>query len=166
MSFQKLGLIGQERTMYNGEEKRLVKLFPNLKNCTFKVTSPRTPDYNCIAWAAGDDYICWDPTVNFHYWPKRVPRERTLDAFILAFNTARFEVCENGDYEKEYEKIAIFVLKNGEPMHVARQLDSTRWTSKIGIGVDIEHELYGLAGDIYGQIGRFMRRPKTEGKQS
>ncbi|MBI0360337.1 hypothetical protein [Burkholderia oklahomensis] len=40
---------------FSDDEHRFVKgLFPSLAHDTFKITNPRTDDYNCIARAAGD----------------------------------------------------------------------------------------------------------------
>ncbi|HEY7766958.1 MAG TPA: hypothetical protein VIB55_02185 [Longimicrobium sp.] len=56
------------------------------------------------------------------------------------------------------EKIAIFALPNGYPTHVARQVESGYWTSKLGTNVDIEHELHGLTGTRFGEVVMIMSR--------
>ena len=35
--------------------------FPNLKADGYQVTSPQSLEYNCIAWAAGDNTQWWWP---------------------------------------------------------------------------------------------------------
>ncbi|MFM7906455.1 MAG: hypothetical protein ACKPA9_15240, partial [Microcystis sp.] len=80
------------------------------------------------------------------YWPAGIPRENTLSAFIDAYMTEHFEVCPIGDPNLEFspngffvEKIAIYTI-DGRPSHACRQLNSGRWTSKIGVREDVRHE--------------------------
>jgi hypothetical protein len=76
-------------------EQRLKSEFPNLHVNNHKVTSPQTPEYNCIAWAAGDDERWWWPGPHPHvYWPPGFPRIETIDNFIAAFATLRYEICD------------------------------------------------------------------------
>src|ERR1035441_9994296 len=52
--------------------------FPDLKSPDYKVTSPATRRYNCLAWAAGETGRRWEPDpLGIYYWPPRVPRVRT-----------------------------------------------------------------------------------------
>lgn len=136
------------------------KTFPNLKEDRFSVTSPSTPSYNCIAWAAGDMTTWWWPDPQSQYfWPDYAPRECTLNAFIIAFNGIHYVPCESGDFEKGFEKIAIYSDKMKTPTHAARQLDNGSWTSKLGRCNDISHDVIGVSGSTYGQIAVFMKRP-------
>ena len=117
--------------------------FPNLRNRDYSVTSPTDPAYNCIAWAASDSLRFWWPVRQnpFVYWPRGVARDETLEAFIHAFETLGFAVCDNTNVEERFEKIAIYANAAGVPKHAARQLRNGRWTSKLGRDVDIEHTL-------------------------
>src|SRR5690242_6289443 len=74
----------------------LVIAFPNLLSTGFQVTSTATTDYNCIAWAAGDDTWWWPDGSGFGYWPPQSQREETLDAFIAAYNAVGYEPCADG----------------------------------------------------------------------
>ncbi len=67
----------------------LMVQFPKLAPpASFEITSPRTVAYNCIAWAAGETRRKWWPDkMGVAYWPKGVPREATLAAFIAAYAT-------------------------------------------------------------------------------
>lgn len=135
--------------------------WPNLANTHYKVTSPYTTEYNCLAYAVYEDDRWWSPLPEkIYYWPPEVPREWTLDAFIQAYRTRGFETCENGDFEEGVEKIAIYVTPDGKPQHVARQLKNGFWTSKMGNLEDIEHELEGVVGGLYGAVKQFMKRLK------
>jgi len=47
---------------------------------------------------------------------------------------------------------------DGEPTHVARQLPSGRWTSKMGFLEDIEHTVDALRGFYYGAVTQILKR--------
>jgi hypothetical protein len=48
----------------------LENFFPRISIEGYHVTSPETPKYNCIAWAAGkDDKWWWPDKNNQYYWP-------------------------------------------------------------------------------------------------
>lgn len=142
--------------MATKSDPSIESFFPNLKNTSYKVTSPFDISYNCIAWAAGDIRRIWWPIDNF--WPPSVPRETTIDAFLRAFESIGYESCENEDYEKGFIKITLYA-KGTDPKHAARQINPGVWTSKLGKEVDISHELYSLIGDVYGDPVAFMKRP-------
>lgn len=124
-------------------------------------TSLRDDSYNCIAWVAGDTARKWWPTqfpTFGAYWP--IAPDYSVSGFIAAFGTLGFEVCENGTVEEESEKVVLYVGTNGKPTHMARQLPSGRWTSKLGDEEDIEHTTpEDLCGIAYGRVEIFMKRP-------
>jgi hypothetical protein len=141
----------------------LAALFPRLHNSGYVLTSPRTRDYNCIAWAAGDVTAWWwpdpDPDNEAIFWPDGVPREETLAAFMAAFATLGYFPCDNADQEPGFEKVALFAGPDGVPTHAARQLPSGRWTSKLGFLEDIEHALHDVSGEHYGAVIQLLKRP-------
>jgi len=140
--------------------EQLESLFPNLKNSYYKITSPQTPEYNCIAWAAEDEQAWWWPDPdNIYYWPEEVERKETLEAFKKAFQTLGYQECDSIISEKGYEKIAIFADNQKFPTHASRQLRTGYWTSKLGNLEDIEHETEGVSGEEYGRIAVVMKRP-------
>lgn len=137
---------------------------PHISPNEYEITSPATSDYNCIAWAAEEDDSWWDPTDLDEYWPDGVPRELTLEAFILAYQTLGYFPCNNSELEEGFQKIAIYAKQDsvedaGQPTHVARQLLNGQWTSKIGDFEDIEHELDSLTGYYYGEVVQILKRP-------
>jgi len=82
--------------------------FPNLIVYGYKLTSPDTIDYNCIAWAAEYDQAWWWPDAqNEEYWPPDVPREETINAFRQAFQTLGYEVCEDDTLEPGFQVLLI-----------------------------------------------------------
>ncbi|NEQ98314.1 MAG: hypothetical protein F6K30_16615 [Cyanothece sp. SIO2G6] len=135
---------------------------PGLKGKRFTVTSPRTPSYNCIAWAAGESFRPWWPLpyaeINNppYYWPE-TSQDESLEDFISGFGKIGYECCDNGEWEDGYEKVAMYV-QDGEVTHMARQENSGRWTSKCGNLQDIEHSSPDALCDQYGEIACFMKR--------
>ncbi len=134
--------------------------FPNLSNTGYSITSKQTTSYNCFAWAAGEDDRWWSPIDpdNMYYWVEGIAAELTMDAFIQVFQTLGYETCDNFELEESFEKIAIYATQDGEPTHAARQLANGRWTSKLGRWEDIEHELEGLVGEMYGSVKQILKR--------
>jgi hypothetical protein len=98
---------------------RIEARFPGLRTSSFRVTSPTTRDYNCIAWAA---------FAKFGYAP-----------------------ASSEEPEPGFEKVALFA-SDSEPPPAARQLPSGRWTSKLGLREDIEHDLHAVTGEAYGTV--------------
>ena len=139
----------------------LERAFPGLRGTAYRVTSPPTDKYNCIAWAAGASADWWWPLDESQrtYWPSSVPREVSVDAFVAAFATLGYSICSDDFIEPEFEKVALFANPGGLPTHAARQLPTGRWTSKLGQSGDIEHDLRALEGQIYGTVAVILRRP-------
>lgn len=117
------------------EDFELKIQFPNLDFATTEKTSRSDGCYNCIAWAAGEDDRKWWPDRNEQaYWPKGVPREATLRAFVQAFQTLGYETCDNGESESGFEKIALYADATGKPTHAARQLSAGGWIANLVTG--------------------------------
>ncbi len=132
--------------------------FPRLFPENHEITSPSTPRYHCIAWAAGDDERSWWPDIDeVAYWPDTVARIEALEAFVDAFRTLGYLPCEDGELEPGYEKVALYA-NQGSPTHAARQLPDGRWSSKLGRSVDIAHTIDALDGPLYGTIVLYLRR--------
>ena len=135
------------------------KAFPDLTKDNFRLTSPDTRTYNCIAWAAEDTEMCWwpDPNDKDSYWPNNIPREETIASFIEVFESLGYTECDSPEYEVGFIKIAIFA-KDRCPTHAARQLPSGKWTSKLGDFHDIEHALEAICGPEYGKVSVIMKK--------
>ena len=131
--------------------------FPNLTAENHRSTSPATPDYNCIAWAAGDIERWWQPG---QYWPVATPpNDHGIGILEQAFVSLGYENSPSADLEDGFEKVALY----GSFLfytHAARQLSSGNWTSKLGRMEDIEHDdPEVVAGGVYGYVVQVMRRP-------
>jgi hypothetical protein len=139
-------------------DRPLAEVFPGLRGQQFEVTSPKDDDYNCIAWAAGDNHNWWWPSSNEEdHWPEGVARVETLNAFRDAFAAIGYVECPHDQLEAGYEKIAVFSLA-GKPKHAARQLHTGLWASKLGPMEEIEHALHDLTGLVYGSVVLVMKR--------
>lgn len=137
--------------------ERVRKSLPALTTENYRLTSPASWDYNCIAWALGVTNAWWWP-VPGRYWPAQTTREESLASFIAVFTNNGYVQCTSTDLEIGWEKVALYAL-DGRPTHAARQLPSGAWSSKLGPSVDIEHaNLDALAGGDYGQVVAVLRR--------
>lgn len=146
-------------------EEHFRNRYPGLRTGEFRITSPATKAYNCIAWAGGDDTQKWnaDPWGLF-YWPVETP-EDTLEGWIRAFAKLGYTQCgDDGTLEAGFEKVVIYGTGQG-PSHMARQLPSGLWSSKLGEIEDIEHDVEGLAGSHYGDVLVYLRRELSAGTQ-
>jgi len=146
-------------------ERKSRSQWPNLRVGQFESTSEADPYYNCVAWAMRDKRQWWEPSGwPEHYWPNKATPDYSLQAYTEAFETRHYIVCDDGEAEPGYEKIAIYWNADGF-RHVARQLADGQWTSKLGEAKDIAHpSLDDLTGDYYGEPVRFMRRPRAQGQ--
>jgi hypothetical protein len=88
-------------------------------------SSDPSPYYNCIAFAAGEDTRWWWPDpYGVYYWPLGVQREITVAAFVEAFRTLGYEVCQDGACEEGFEKIVLYVRIPTMPITVGAK---RRW---------------------------------------
>lgn len=156
------------RLFVNASELLLIRallecLFPNLANEVYCPESEADKDYNCIAWAAEDCDHWWEPTAdpNDGFWPIAW-RAYHKDCYVEAFKQhCHYEVCATDfSLEPGYEKVVLYLNAQDRPMHMARQLPSGIWVSKLGKSWDILHQTEkGVEGARYGNAVIVMRRP-------
>ncbi len=146
-------------------KQEIERIFPKLLINGYSLESSATPQYNCIAWAAGETKLWWEPDpLNLNHWPPGIPRIYTLDAYIKVYEILGYTVCHDAKYENNFEKVAIYVDSNGKPTHAARQLSSGKWTSKLGELEDIDHATVDcLVGLVYGSVAVILKRLKSSG---
>ena len=95
--------------------------FPDLEKIGYEITSPETRKYNCIAWAAESTTRKWWPDpLKLGFWPPKVPREETLEAFMQAFGTLGYHPCADGTQEDGFQKIALFAKKESPDQSESR----------------------------------------------
>ncbi len=130
--------------------------FPRLTPENHRTTSPSSPDYNCIAWAAKDADHWWQPAI---YWPSEASwGEFGIGVLEDAFRTLGYQSCEDHQLEPGFEKAALYG-NNLFYTHAAQQLPDGNWTSKLGKAEDIEHDTPDdVAGGIYGEVVQIMKR--------
>ena len=151
-------------------ERRLKLAFPGLDGDSgFRVTSKRTPVYNCIAWAYNySDRWMWPYTSltalldGITYWPTDTITDEDVSVFMDAFRLKGYEECDSPDHEDGFQKIAFYTLPGTTHCtHAARELSNGFWTSKLGEEQDIQHgtpfSIENAAG--YGRASHFMKRP-------
>ncbi len=138
--------------------QHLSSKFPNLTNKNHSIVSPETDNYNCIAWSIGvNDKWMW-PGDSDSFWPSGVAKGDELEAIIQLYLDKGYEKCASGESEEEYKKVAIYV-KEDSPSHASLQLESGRWTSKLGSLQDIEHDtLEVLEGEEYGKATILLKK--------
>jgi hypothetical protein len=137
---------------------RLRQSFPKLTDQNHSISSPASDNYNCVAWAYEVSNKKMWPGARDYYWPPDVAGGDTLQALIQLYLDAGYEQCDSGQREDRFKKVAIYVNQEG-PQHVARQLESGRWTSKLGDLEDIEHDTLDiLEGEDYGKATVFLRK--------
>ncbi len=132
---------------------------PRLTALNHRETSPATAAYNCIAWAANDASRWWEPGC---YWT--IPGDRLESGpanLVAVFESIGFVRCNSAAQESNWEKVALYSC-GGEYTHAARQLESGKWTSKLGAHLDIEHDSPDdVGGGVYGEVFAFLKRPIT-----
>ena len=70
------------------------KHFPFLTRDLYEVVDDEPKDYNCIAFAAGDQTRWWEPDPwGVYYWP--IPkREYTVVCFVEMFESLNYQKCK------------------------------------------------------------------------
>lgn len=143
--------------------RRIDGWFPRLAAGGYHPKSERTTDYNCIAWAAGEDHRRWDPAPGY-YWPPGIERDDRVETLIKVFESLGYVRCPQIDasataVEPGTAKVAIYAdIEADAWTHAARQLPNGRWTSKLGDFEDIEHDtLEGLEGGVYMNLNCIMK---------
>ncbi len=149
----------------NPQDRKIIEaILPNLKS-SWRISSPREPKYNCIAWAGLKDNIWWWPSAGFDgvEWPFGLPYNLQLNTFIKLFENLNYERCDNSNFEVGHQKVAIYINDHTkECTHAARQNLKGVWTSKLGEHWDIEHpDPFAVEGPDYGVVAVIMKRKHT-----
>jgi hypothetical protein len=133
------------------------------RNC--EKTSDDTDKYNCIGLALDDDQNWWSHEPD-GTWPASVARLPTIAALVSVFESAGYKRCDSGDLEAGFEKVALYVMPNGDWSHAARQRPGGDWSSKFGPCEDIRHDSPELLnGDWYGTVYCIMKRTAKKRKR-
>jgi hypothetical protein len=143
----------------------LEEIFPNLAAAGYTPKSEKSAVYNCIAYAAGDDSRRWAGYRDVDYfWPEGAEEGLTLSALTSAFQILGYAICDSASLEPGFEKVVLYVDKDGLWTHAAKQTDDGQWTSKLGNLEDIVHRTpEAVAGPdpAYGDVACYMRRKRN-----
>jgi len=159
--------------------RNILRAFPRLrKKRNWRLCSPRSDTYQCIAWAAcRTDNKWWPVNHPQFYWPPDIPRvilpnpwlvpwpPVSVDYFVQGFATLGYAPCTTEDFEFGYQKVAIYANDYGVT-HMARQrFFCAGWISKPGELEDIIHEeLQDIEGSMataagtYGEVKQILKR--------
>lgn len=139
-----------------------IKMYwPSLNDEDFEFKSHFNPFYNCLAWAINVNTIF----VTMNYFQKKHGLDiNNLDHSVNGYAKILEEFynylsCENGEYEKGFEKILLYGDNNNLWTHAARQIKEEMWVSKLGSCENIEHKnIECLNGNTYGEPKIFMKK--------
>jgi len=147
--------------------------FPKLRNAEHEKTSERTYgkpiQYNCLAWAAGDNLNWWETRAEW-YWPTDYPPDLEFEPDIPinivmdALRAVGFQRCDDSEYVPGHDTVALYA-SDGIFKHAARRISDQAWTSKLGDFEDIEHATLECLSEYgYGKPTMFMRRTSCNDK--
>ena len=134
-----------------------------LKNdVNFKLTSPATYQYNCIAYALGmSDRWVDHIDIPWHWWPP-VEKGDSVSHLMEAFRYFGFEECGLDDeIDDTYDKIAIYEISD-DWTHAAKVVANGIYHSKFGSSYDGTHSNGNVLSAQYGNVSVIMRRLKTD----
>lgn len=153
---------------------KLITDFPHLNDDPeFKITSPETTEYNCIAWAMGFDcrwVQCTNDTylntqgMRYVWWPNGVDQSYCPQALIDAFIALGFEQTDNTLFESGYDK-AVLYTDGTKWTHASRIIADGTEHSKFGASWDATHGRNRFLDSPYGYPYAYMRRPHSHKQQ-
>jgi len=151
---------------YPERDPELEEDCPGLLLTGYTIKSCKDPSYNCVAFALGDLTHYWyDVKVRGYYWPPGMPSADTVEGWTAVFAVHGYVETEDSGLEPDFEKVAIYVSAEC-PEHVARQIASGAWVSKMGKGYDIEHPtLEALESMRLGKLSKVMKRRCSGGRR-
>ncbi len=131
------------RPMSNAEKQRFKRYFPALNVNKARVTGNMTPTYNCISWTVG--------VTNRWLWPGS--SINNFDTFYRRFGFIR---RSNGP-------VAAWGHSTSSMTHgcVSGPGHGTRWESKCGRDLRIQHGLNELVGGTYGRVLAFYSKSRS-----
>lgn len=142
----------------------LISVFPNLRNdASFKILSPQTQVYNCIAWAMNfNDRWVDIAEIPGHWWPNGVVKSLSPDALVQAFEAVGFETTTDKIPEEGFDKVVLYKKINKEEWtHASRIITESVGHSKFGAEWDGSHSIDSISGTVYGTPYCWMKRSQS-----
>ena len=103
-----------------------------------------------------------------YYWPDELkgPDASTVVGWVRLFKSLGYTVCDTAELEPGFEKVAIYISSDATVRHVAHQLESGAWTSKLGKWEDIQDwaDLAVLSAEEVIK-SRVLKRPRSSANQ-
>ena len=112
-------------------------VFPRLATSDYEKTSDESTDYNCIAYAADDCSRKWEWTpfpMPGYYWPPQAMAGDSPAALQSAFEAIGYELCDGPEREDGFDKVALYVGKDGTWSHAAKQRRTASGRVNLGPG--------------------------------
>ncbi len=131
---------------------RVERAFPRLVETGYVKTSEASASYNCVAFSLGDETRYWWPPIDGSrsdtYWPTESDAgQETLESFLRMYQAYGFIPCDGLEREPGFVRIAIFIGPPDDcPEHVAVQVASGKWISKMWSEEAIAHTVEALEG--------------------
>lgn len=128
----------------------------------FRLLSPCSYQYNCIAYAMGmtDRWVDY-ADIPWHWWPP-VEKGASVEHLKNAFQYFGFEECGMDDNVDDlYDKVALYHIAN-QWTHAARIVAAGIYHSKFGASYDGCHSSGNVLQAKYGNVCLIMRRLKTD----
>ncbi len=150
----------------------LIRKFPKFLADGAKKTREATRQYNCKAWSAERDINQWwepEKLEPWFFWPvDSEPNDYSFENIVHIFKNRGYTKPSDDSFEIFHKKVAIYAIYGLIESdkwwftHVCDQLNSGKWTSKLGPDEDIEHgsisSLAGFVEDEYGEIKLILKR--------
>lgn len=150
----------------------LIEVFPDLDDDpNFRILSPTTRQYNCIAWAMGYTNRWVQPFTSRpeHWWPDGVEHGVKCECLVAAFRHEGFEDAFDGGVEDGFDKVALYKKPDKDVWtHASRIIARGIEHSKFGNSFDGQHSEGVLCntsskwGDCsYGVVFKYMKRSRA-----
>lgn len=148
---------GRQPDPTDPKETDISKVFPGLVSGEWCVIESSTPTYNCFAWSVSDKTRWLDPVPhidNLYGNGDGKPSFADFDAFYADTHGLYPQTAPDSN-----TLVALFA-KGNTPTHAAlvaglEGCGSVPFTSKLGQGPLIAHDLYQIEGSVYGKPVRY-----------
>jgi hypothetical protein len=116
-------------------------------------------NYNCLAYALGDENRWWEPPrMSGRYWPDGFASDTTVATVESILRVSGFTEELEPSATPITHAVAIYAEGN-EWTHFAR-FSEGEWSSKLGEGHDVQGvQLEDLEGLVYGKVLKILARP-------
>ena len=115
-------------------------------------------NYNCLAYAFGDQSQWWEPDRPGCYWPPGFPKDITVPTVESIIRVHGYTVEVDFNSTPKTAAVAIY-SKDNEWTHFAKFFDG-QWRCKLGEGHDISGMLLqDIEGTYYGNLFKVLSRP-------